>query len=385
MSESFRIALLIDTSTSWGSRLITGINRFAHEVGNWLIHVEPRGRYDRFRIPQGWDGDGIIARINRKEMAEEIISAGIPAVNVSWYLLQADRVVQCTVDEHETGRMAAAYFLANGFQRYAYCGPLRQLSYPDRFADSFSEKLSREGHSCHVCPTSRYDQQTIAWDAHRARLVEWLQDLPKPIAILCWSAARGRQVTEACHYAKIRVPGDVAVLGGDHDELMSNISNPPLSTIDQPAEQIGHEAASLLNQMMHGQQPIQRLTLFPPTRICVRHSTDTLAIEDELVRNCLRLIRQQAHLGIHVGDVVAELAVARRALEQRFVRLIGHTPAAEIRRVRIEAAKRLLVETNRSMAEIAQQAGFGNQDQFSRNFRHGVGLSPSQFRRQHQK
>jgi LacI family transcriptional regulator len=191
-------------------------------------------------------------------------------------------------------------------------------------------------------------------------------------------------VTEACHYAGIRVPDEVAVLGGDHDDLMSHISSPPLSTIDQPAEQIGYEAARLLEGMMRGKKARKRPLYFPPTRIIVRHSTDTLAIDDEIVRDALRLIRKRSHEGIRVSDVVRELAVARRALEQRFVNLVGRTPAAEIRRVRIEAAKQLLVDSDKSIAHISRATGFGHQDLFSRVFRRSVGITPSQFRSQHQ-
>jgi LacI family transcriptional regulator len=165
---------------------------------------------------------------------------------------------------------------------------------------------------------------------------------------------------------------------------MSHISSPPLSTIDQPAEQIGYEAARLLEGMMQGKKARKRPLLFPPTRVVVRHSTDILAIDDEMVRDALRLIRERAQDGIRVSEVVRELAVARRALEQRFVRLVGRTPAAEIRRVRIEEAKRLLVDSDRSIADIGRASGFGHQDLFSRVFRRGVGVTPSQFRKQHQ-
>jgi LacI family transcriptional regulator len=234
-----------------------------------------------------------------------------------------------------------------------------------------------------VYPAPGGDQQTIPWNTHLASLVEWLQRLQRPVAVLCWSAARGRQVTEACHYAGIRVPDEVSALGGDYDELMSHISSPPLSTIDQPAEQIGYEAARMLEGMMRGKRARKRPLLFPPTRIVVRHSTDTLAIDDEMVRDAMRLIRIRARDDICVSDVVRELAVSRRALEQRFVRLVGRTPAAEIRRVRIEEAKRMLLETDRSIAEVSRATGFGHQDLFSRVFRRVIGMTPSQFRRLH--
>jgi LacI family transcriptional regulator len=103
-----------------------------------------------------------------------------------------------------------------------------------------------------------------------------------------------------------------------------------------------------------------------------------------MIRDALRLIRENSPAGIRVSDIVSQLAVARRALEQRFVRLLGRTPAAEIRRVRIEDAKRMLVESERSVAEISRLTGFGHQDLFSRVFRRTVGLTPTQFRRQHQ-
>jgi LacI family transcriptional regulator len=375
---------LIDTSTSWGVRLIKGIGRHAQEAGNWLIHVEPWGRYERFHVPKGWDGEGIIARINHRALAEEITASRLPAINVSWYPFRGERIARCTVDPVATGRMAVAYFLSTGFKTFGYCGPLSQLDYHDEFAETFRSELAQHKFDCHIYPAPGGDQRSIAWHAHLASLVEWLRKLPRPVAVLCWSAARGRQVTEACHYAGIRVPDEVAVLGGDYDELMSHISSPPLSTIDQPAEQIGYEAARLLEGMMNGKRARKQPLLFPPTRVVVRHSTDTLAIDDEMVRDALRLIRDNSQSGIRVSDVVSQLAVARRALEQRFVRLLGRTPAAEIRRVRIEDAKRMLVDTERSIADISRLTGFGHQDLFSRVFRRTVGVTPTQFRRQHQ-
>jgi LacI family transcriptional regulator len=110
-----------------------------------------------------------------------------------------------------------------------------------------------------------------------------------------------------------------------------------------------------------------------------------LAIDDEMVRDALRLIRSRAHEDIHVSDVVRDLAVARRALEQRFVQLVGRSPAEEIRRVRIEEAKRMLVESDRSVADISRATGFGHQDLLSRVFRRTTGLTPTEFRRHHQR
>ena len=94
MIRSRRVCLLIDTSTSWGVRLIKGISRHAQEAGDWLIHVEPWGRYERFRVPQGWDGDGVIARINHEALASDVTALGLPTINLSWYPLSGEWMSQ---------------------------------------------------------------------------------------------------------------------------------------------------------------------------------------------------------------------------------------------------------------------------------------------------
>jgi LacI family transcriptional regulator len=279
--------------------------------------------------------------------------------------------------------MAAEYYLANGFQHFSYCGPTDRPGYVDQLSQAYCNAIEAAGHACHKYQPPEREQRTLPWNIHLASLVAWLKELPKPNALLAWSAARGRQVTEASHYAGLKVPDDVAVLGGEYDDLMSNISYPPQSTIDQPSEQVGYAAAELLAKMMAGKKPPAQPLLFPPSRVNIRQSTDTLAIDDPLVREALELIREQASRGIYVSEVVNKLSIARRTLEQRFIRSIGRTPAAEIRRVRLEEAKRLLIESDRSIADIARTAGFGQQDLFSRTFRRSVGLAPSEFRQQH--
>lgn len=387
-SDMRRIALLIDTSTSWGVRIIRGIHQFAQQQdnrqqGNWLFHIEPRGRYEKLGIPRGWTGEGIIARVNRKSLAEEIVASGIPTVNVSWFDYPGPRVARCTVSEHESGRMAAEYFLGNGFNQFGYCGPRLRPGYVDNFSDEFCRAIKESGCDCDSYRAMAQSSGTIAWDEQLASLVAWLTDLPKPAAVLCWSAARGRQVTEACHYAGIQVPGDIAVLGGDYDELMEDISTPPLSTIEQPAEQVGYQAAQLLSGLMNGDPVPESAKLLSPSRINVRHSTDTLAVDDPMVRSALVFVREQAASGISVSDVVDHLAVSRRSLELRFVKVLNCTPAEEIRRVRIDAAKKLLVETNLTMAKIAQKCGFGHQDLFSRIFHRYAECTPTEYRRLH--
>ncbi len=76
---------------------------------------------------------------------------------------------------------------------------------------------------------------------------------------------------------------DMAVIGVDNDEVMCELTNPPLTSIEQGSRQIGYEAALLLERLMAGKKVPRQRTLLEPENIVVRQSTDILAIEDDTV------------------------------------------------------------------------------------------------------
>lgn len=88
------------------------------------------------------------------------------------------------------------------------------------------------------------------------------------------------------------VPEEVAVLCGADADLLCEVLHTPMSGIISAAEQIGHESARLLDQMMRGGKPPKQPIFFPPLKIVTRHSTDTLAIHDRIMVKALNFIRQ---------------------------------------------------------------------------------------------
>jgi LacI family transcriptional regulator len=86
---------------------------------------------------------------------------------------------------------------------------------------------------------------------------------------------------------------------------------------------------------------------------------------------------------MRVEDVARQAGVSRRVLERRFVELLDRTPADEIRRVHLERARQLLVETDMALSQVAEIAGFSSQAYFSDLFRRQAGMTPIQYRRKH--
>ena len=73
--------------------------------------------------------------------------------------------------------------------------------------------------------------------------------------------------------------------------------------------------------------------------------------------------------------------LSRRELERRIQKLLGRSRKEEIMRVRIERAKRLLMETDLPAAIIAKKCGFGEPKYFNQAFHNKVGLPPGAYRK----
>ena len=379
-----QVALLVETSTSWGSQIVKGISNYAQENGGWFFFIEPRGRYEPVSMPPNWSGDGVIARVTSLKLAKELEAAKIPTVNVSWFEYQNPLMARCTSDEVAVGRMSARYFTELGLQHYGYFGPLYRPGYVDGVKSSFLQEIEKAGHQCFVYDPPRKKKTANQWIQTMQQMSYWIEQLPKPIGILAWNSTRARQVTDACRYANINVPHEVAVLGGERDDLMDQISNPPLSSIDVSAVQVGYQSAKLLHKIIQGKNIPLEPVLVPPNSIIERQSTETLAVDDSEVATAVQFIRDHYAEDIQVSDIVNYLNISKRIMEKRFIKALGVSPAAEIRRVRLRQAKQLLRTTKNPLPQIARACGFNEPSSFSRTFRKETGITPSEYRKQNQ-
>lgn len=378
-----RVALLIETSTSWGAAVIDGIGDYIRRHDRWVLYLDHRGVHERLHVPYLWEGDGIIARVTSAELMQEIAGTALPAVNVSWVQTSNLNLPTVTSDESAVGQLAARHLLDRGLTHFGYYGPPYREHYEDRIEPAFAAVLADAGRSYQTLKPDRALRTDVAAHDTLGALTTWLTHLPKPVGVLAQNAIGARQIAEACAYAGLRVPDEVAVLAADHDELMASVTAPPLSCIDPSPRQVGYRAAELLDAMMAGQPAPGEPVLIEPRGVINQRSTDTLAVEDETVATALRFIHDNAHRPIKIVDVLEVVTVSRRSLEKRFEKVVGRPPATEIRLARLQRARRLLAETNLPIAEIAERCGFSHPEVMQRLFRRETDLTPSQFRRRH--
>lgn len=372
-----RIALLVDTSTTWGSWIVQGVVRYAEQHGPWLFALEPHGKNEPFRLGDVGRVNGVIARVNNLKLADQIVRSRLPAVNVSWLRHGRSVIPQCTADGVKAAELAARFYLDRGYLNFAYFGPGGRTPEAEGGLTEFDRLVRAAGGSFAV----RRAGSGRSWRHQCDGLAAWLSGLPRPLAVFTFDAVHGWLVTEACLLAGLNVPADVAVLAGDHDELMVSISTPRLSTIDPAPRRVGYEAAAILDRLIRGGRPPRDAVLVPPAGILERNSTDASTVEDEAVGAAIRFIRKHACGPLRVHDVIAHVPVSRRTLEVAFQNLLGRSPAAEIRRVRLEHARRLVAHGDLPLGEVAQRCGFGHIESLTRAFRRAYGQTPAVYRR----
>ena len=296
--------------------------------------MAPWGKYDRMMLPDNWDGDGVIARITHRELADQILRSGVPAVDVSWFRLADGLIPRCTCDERAVASLAVKYFTDLGFRQFAYCGSSIRPNYADRLGEAFAEGLQRKGYQCRTFIPQRDNVSVMPPADELERMIEWLRSLPRPVALLAFDSLQARRITEACELGGINVPHEVAVLGGEHDRLSCTISKPQLSSIDHTPQIVGYKAAELLAALIRGEAPPQETIYVPVTRVIACQSTDTIAVEDDLLASAVRYIKEHCHRRISISDILSAVPMSRRAMEKGFQKHLGRSPAEEVRRVR---------------------------------------------------
>jgi LacI family transcriptional regulator len=384
MRDLPKVALLVETARAFGRELLSGIARYSRLHGPWTFHITP-GDYKQ-AIPKikQWGGTGIIARIPDMQAAKAILSAGVPTIALGLSDDQLSptsplsKLSEISSDPIQVSRLAAEHLLERRLTNFAYVGS-EDRGWSGRREGAFRNYLAKRGFDPHIYrqPKRMRDR---AWEREQSYLAEWIGGLPTPIGLFACDDDRGREVLEACTIAGLQVPDDVAVVGVDNDEVFCDLSDPPLSSVALNAEAAGYQAARLLDGMMRGRIRKPRRIVVEAMAVVHRRSTDMAALVDEELNTALQFIRDKSGRDLSVEHVVQQVSVSRRVLERRFRETVGRSILEDIQLVRLERAKRLLVETQYPISKIARLTGFGTTGYFIQFFTKRVGKTPRRYR-----
>lgn len=392
------VAVILDATRPYDRLMIGGVAQYAREHAGWRLYVE-EDPLQKLPDLRHWHGQGIIANFDDRHVATAIRGLDIPIVGVGggygWY--DADSVIPYIyTDNQAIGRLGAEHLLGCGFEHLAFHGYPRTATsgWSEERARAFAAAAAKAGRRCDVFTSCH--GTACRWEELQQELGAWIGRLPKPVGLMACNDVRARHVLEACRTLGLRVPHDVAVLGVDNDEMICELTDPPLSSIDQAARRIGYEAAATLDRLIksaaespttrgqprksrRGAADPQRIVV-PPIGVVARASTDTLATSDPAVVETLHSLRRAPSIKPAIESLAAAVGLSRASLESRFKAAVGRSIHEEHIRLRLTATRRLITGSDLPLKTVAARAGFPSVQYMTTFLRRHTGLTPARMR-----
>lgn len=368
---------------SWyDHRTHLGISRFAKKHG-WRVDARMANSTE---MAWGWRGDGVITKIGcstvDEDLREFITQLNCPTIDLSMFGPDLG-FPSLEFDPAQIGRLAAKHFLERGLTNFAWFPYVNALPITMRREGFESAIQQLASASVHRIPIPESTANDTDWTSEEILLARHLATLPRPIAVLCFNDEWGSRIIRACETAGLRVPEDVAVLGVDDNQLICEHQPVTLSSVQLDLEYWGMVAAAKLGQLMG--KPVMvhepKLEFIAPRGISVRESTDVISVDHSDVLQAAKYIAERYKNGINTSDVIRHGRLSSSGLKQAFRKHLGRTINDEIRRVRYEHTRRLLVETDWTLDRIANEVGLNDARSLHRLFALHHDETPNEYRR----
>ena len=379
-----RLIYLTDYSEQFPYRFLRGIYRYAQEhKQHWTVCRMPallREQHpfdDLVEWAQEWHADVVIGQFTPNVDLQKFRKAGI-IVMAQDFISPFPDVPNITAEYTAQGALAAERCVARGFRDFAFFGN-NGMCWSDARRDAFRQYLEDAGFGDHV---HIYNRQRIAntWFYRQDLLRDWLLSLPRPVGIFACDDNQASILVEACNALGLNIPKDVAILGVDNDEILCNMSNPPITSIDVDIERGGYEAAAMAVQMKHDPGYQGNDIVLRALHIVTRESTNMITTKDVLVHDALTFIHSHPTAKITVADVLSHVPTSRRLLEQRFLKATGKTIYRYISEQRINYFARQLLETDEPVGNLAAMLDEPDPRALSRRFKALKGCTPREYR-----
>lgn len=244
------------------SQIIDGIESIAYDKGYNVIITQSKESSERESVILDYltsrSVDGLIisvsAETNESEELIELKERGMPIVFVDRVDEKID-THKVTVDNKKGAYDATRHLIKSGFKNIAVIANNKNLSITkERLSGHLTalkeSNLAAQDHFIYYC-----DHGGKSGNEVEKALSELLRGKQKPDAIFALSDRISTLVLRYCHHHGIRIPEDIGLIGFSNSpdtELM----DPALSVIYQPAFEMGEAAAGLLFQIIESKRPL---------------------------------------------------------------------------------------------------------------------------------
>ncbi|NWK57302.1 substrate-binding domain-containing protein [Verrucomicrobiaceae bacterium N1E253] len=342
-----------------------GLALYAREAG-WILDAS---MVHFGKIPEDWDGDGIITMsADRDDIIEMVSSEKRPVVE----LFNGSRLTgypHVCIDNLAIGRMAGHYLVSQGFQDIGY------FHYDPEIANASNERERSEGLRLVVEQAGRQFHQV-----HFQDCIQQIRQLPTPLALMAQNDLVGDWLMHRLVEAGIQVPQEVAIIGVDSDRIYNELSPVAQTVVASQLEYQGYAAAALLDRLMKGEPVPSKPIMIEPERVIERSSTSLLVSEHPELNKALAYMRDRLGEKIEISSICEHVGLSRHQLNSIFKQFSGESLSRYLLILRINRARQILAETDDKIHALAIELGFGSAAYFSTVFLQETGLSPGEFR-----
>lgn len=357
---------------------VAGVLRYFHNTDIQVQIIE--SNYQKINVRKlidFWKPVGCIAECGSDKNSFTPDSfAGVPTVYLDKDPAQTTaRLFTVNADLEGSAILAAKELLSLDLPCYGFVGFKLPLFWSQIREKAFADAITLNGRPCHI-----FSASGAAEIKRVSALRAWLKGLPKPCGIFAAFDETAEEILAACQQEGIDVPDEISVLGVDNNEEICEQTKPTLSSICPDFEKAGYLCGELLALQLRNPAVSPESRTFNLLGVVRRKSTARLNKTDPKVTDALEYIRLHAYERIRVDDVARVMGCSKRTAEMRFLSLVKHTIADEIREVRLALAFSLLRNPNQAIDAIAHLCGYKSDSTLRYAFKARTGLSMREWR-----
>jgi DNA-binding LacI/PurR family transcriptional regulator len=277
--------IVCEIANSYFSQTINGIESIAYNNGYNVIIAQSRESFDRevlnLQYLTSRSIDGLIISISTEttdfSYLKELHQKGMPIVFFDRIVSEID-THKVIADNFKGAYEATVHLINSGYKRIATVSNPALLSITKERLAGY--KAALQDHDI------KFDDRLVKYCQHGGMIVpevekvvdELLNLKQKPDAVF---ALADKLTTNCLRIFKVKgidVPGDIGLLGFSNTDL-TELLDPPLSVIRQPAFEMGEIATTLLLQLIESKRPVTSFeTRVLSTDLLIRNSTRQMKV-----------------------------------------------------------------------------------------------------------
>jgi len=276
--KSKNIGVVIpEIADSFFSLAINGIESVAKAKGYHVLICLTHESFENERTIlkefQGGRVDGVLLSVSRETTQcshiNDLITNGLPIV---FFDRACDDVAtaKITTDDFESGYKATAHLIQQNCNQIAFLSISNSLSISNKRLEGYLQALKDN----HISANPKHIVHCTNDAEHNYQLItKLLKQKNKPNGIVASVEKLTTPVYLACEALQLKVPADLKIVCFSNLEI-ATILNPSLTTITQPAFEMGKTAATLLFKALENPNfSLAKENLMIPSSLVVRGST----------------------------------------------------------------------------------------------------------------